>query len=96
MVNKSSIPTNLPLNTRANILSDKLASTFDIEIYWFYGEAGHGKGLVDAMPSFGCKNILRDAIVCDDKWFENAAEMVSILKYHCVNDESRQHFVIHR
>ena len=58
----------------------KLASAFDIEIYWFYGEAGHGKGLVDAMSSFGCKKILHDDIVCDDKWFENAGEMVSLCK----------------
>ena len=33
----------------------KLASDFGIPVVWFYGEPGHGHGLVDAMSSFGCK-----------------------------------------
>ena len=34
---------------------------------------------VDAMSSFGCKKLLRDAIVCEDVWFENAAAMKKFL-----------------
>ena len=32
-----------------------------------YGAAGHGKGLIDAMSSFGAKSILRRDIVTDEK-----------------------------
>ena len=33
----------------------KIAAEFGITGVWFYGEPGHGHGLVDAMSSFGCK-----------------------------------------
>ena len=39
----------------------KLAKQYNIEVFWFYGEAGHAKGLVDAMSSFGCKKVLSTA-----------------------------------
>ena len=33
----------------------KLAQKYNVRIDFFYGEAGHGRGLVDAMARFGCK-----------------------------------------
>ena len=57
----------------------KLASEFGITIVWFYGEPGHGRGLVDAMSSFGCKQQLRHEIVTNDNWFDNAESMVDFL-----------------
>ena len=57
----------------------KLAIEYDINIIWFYGIAGHGKGTVDAMSSFGCKAILRNAIITDDLMFNNANEMCTYL-----------------
>ena len=50
----------------ANML--KLASKLIISIYWFYGEAGHGHGLIDAMAWFGCKGPLRKGIIQDDNY----------------------------
>ena len=55
----------------------KLASTFDIEIYWFYGEADHGKGLVDAMSSLAAKRfyVMPLCVMTNDlkilmKWYQ--------------------------
>ena len=33
----------------------KLAIDLKIKVVWFCGEPSHGRGLVDAMSSFGCK-----------------------------------------
>ena len=33
----------------------ELAEKYQITFSWFYGEPGHGRGLVDAMSHFGCK-----------------------------------------
>ena len=41
----------------------KLAENYQLTIAWFYGVAGHGKGIVDAMSSFGCKKTLLQAIL---------------------------------
>ena len=40
-----------------------------------FGEPGHGRGLFDAMSSFGCKTVLRQAII-NDEWSNDAGEMV--------------------
>ena len=57
----------------------ELAIKYGIQISWFYGEAGHGRGLVDAMSHFGVKKPLKDAIVTCDKFFEKAIDMVLYL-----------------
>ena len=65
-----------------------LATKYNGEIYWFYGEAGHGRGLIDAMAWFGVKGPLRQSIIEDDKWFPTAESMVdhfSIWKKGSVN-----------
>ena len=53
----------------------KLAAKHSIHIDFFYREAGHGRGFIDAMASFGCKGPLRKEIIDNDAWFENAAQM---------------------
>ena len=48
----------------------ELARKFIITVAWFYGEAGHGKGLVDAMSSLGCKQPITNAVITEDKWLK--------------------------
>ena len=72
----------------------KLAIDLKIKFVWFYGEPGHGRGLVDAMSSFGCKLQLKNEIVTFDSWFESAEKMVSFLKEYFVNDDSKEHYLI--
>ena len=78
--------------TFANLMS--LAEKYDILIVWFYGEPGHGRGLVDAMSSFGCKAPLRSVILTQDKWFHNASEMKSYLTELFHDDHTRKYFII--
>ena len=52
----------------------KLAKELVIKVVWFYGEPGHGRGLVDAISSFGCKQQLCHEIITNDSWFQNAEE----------------------
>ena len=72
----------------------KLAALWEIEIWWFYGEPGHGRGLVDAMSSFGCKRILREAIICEDVWFKDARQMVDFLKKQNDADVKKEYYFI--
>ena len=46
-----------------------IAKKYNIRIDFFYGEAGHGRGLIDAMAWFGCKGPLRKSIITEDKWY---------------------------
>ena len=73
-----------------------LAKKYNIDIYWFYGEAGHGRGLIDAMAWFGCKGPLRQAIIGEDKWFDNASEMVDYLKQHFTGDNTKEYHLINQ
>ena len=71
----------------------ELARKFNITVAWFYGEAGYGKGLVDTMSSFGCKQPITNVIITEDKWFQSASEIVSYLKEHFNNDPSKEHHI---
>ena len=46
------------------------------------------------MSSFGCKSLLRDAIVSKDLWFSDAEEIVIFLNDFFINDESKDHYLI--
>ena len=46
----------------------------NVRIFRIYRAAGHGKGLIDAMPSFGVKAILEGDIVSHNFWFERSNE----------------------
>ena len=72
----------------------KLAIDLKIKVVWFYGELGHGGGLVDAMSSFGCKLQLKNEIVTFGSWFESAEKMVRFLKEYFINGDSKEHYLI--
>ena len=56
-----------------------LSDTYNLRIISISGAAGHGKGLIDAMSSFGAKSILRRDIVAFDVWFADSKEVCSYL-----------------
>ena len=72
----------------------KLATDLKIKVVWFYGELDHGRGLVDAMSSFGCSLELKYGIVTFDSWFESAEKIMSFLKEYFFNDDSKEHYLI--
>ena len=72
----------------------KQAIDLKIRVVWFYGEPGHGRGLVDAISSFRCKLQLQNEIVTFDSWFQSAEKIVSFLKEYFVNDDSKEHYLI--
>ena len=71
-----------------------LTKELRIKVVWFYGEPGHGRGLVDAMCSFGWKQQLRNEIITNDSWFQNAEEMVRFLQQYFLDDESKEHHLV--
>ena len=62
-------------NRHALRFYQKLADEFNLRIIRTYGAAGHGKGIIDAMSSFGSKNILRHDIVTLNV-FSNSSEII--------------------
>ena len=66
-------------NRHAFALLQKLANEFNLRIIRTYGAAGHGKGTIDAMSSFGVKNVLRRDIVTQDIFFDTSEEIVDYL-----------------
>ena len=71
-----------------------LAKKYGISIGWFYGTAGHGKGLIHAMSSFGCKSALQHDILATDTWFNSSAEILTFLKEHFKNDKNKEYHII--
>ena len=70
-------------------LQQSLADEFNLRIIRTYGAAGHGKGVIDALPNFSVKNILRKDIVTHDVFFNNSCEMAEYLaskniQYYCI------------
>ena len=72
----------------------KLASEFGITIASFHGEAGHGRGLIDAICSFGCKMQLQHKIATNDFWFEYASQMVEYLKQYFKDSITKEYAMI--
>ena len=62
---------------------EQLADIYNVTVMRVYGAAGHGKSLIDAMSSFGVKNILRQSIITNDWWFENSLDICSHLTARC-------------
>ena len=60
-------------------LLQSLANEYNLRIIRTYGAAGHGKGAIDTMSSFGVKNILREDIVTHDVFFNNSCDMAEYL-----------------
>ena len=67
----------------------RFSSTFSIPVILYYGVEGHGKGLVDAMSSFGVKQPIRKEIVTSDFWYRNATELVSFLNKKFMDDATK-------
>ena len=61
-------------------LYQQLANKYNVRIIRVYGAAGHGKGLIDAMSSFGVKSILREDIVTMNRWYGNSEKMCEYLR----------------
>ena len=57
----------------------ELSDMYSIRIIRLYGSAGHGKGLTDAMFSFGAKSVLCRDVIAFDKLFENSEDICSYL-----------------
>ena len=70
-----------------------IAKNYCIRVDFFYGEAGHGRGLIDAMAWFGCKGPLRKSIITD-KWYDSADDMVAFLQDHFKTDTKKEYHII--
>ena len=57
----------------------KLSDMCNIRIIRLHGAAGHGKGLIDTVSSFGVKYILCKNVIAFEKWFGNSGEKCSYL-----------------
>ena len=55
----------------------QLAIKLNKKLIIYYGAAGHGRGLVDGMSSFGVKGPLRREIINADFWWTNVSTLVS-------------------
>ena len=69
--------TSTKINTFSNTYNNQQTNT-TVPLFT-YGAAGHGKGVIDAMSSFGVKSILRRDIIAFDRWFGNSREIVDYL-----------------
>ena len=66
-------------NKHSFALLQKLANEFGPRIIRTYGAAGHGKGAIDGMSSFGVKNVLRTDIVTRDVFFNSSEDITDYL-----------------
>ena len=71
-----------------------LATQFGVKIIWYCGEPGYGRGLVDAMSSFGCKQQLHHEIVTNDSRFQNAEEMVQFFMQYFSTDNRKEYHLV--
>jgi hypothetical protein len=70
---------------------EQISKKYEINIFWFYGAPGHGRGLVDCMSSFGCKAPLKSAIITEDEFFSCAKDMHSYLKNHFKDEDNKMY-----
>ena len=70
-------------NKQSLFLLKKLSEDFNLRIIRSYRVAGHGKGAIDGMLSFGVKNILRKNIVTYDAFFNTSEDIVDYLTIKC-------------
>ena len=60
-----------------------LFNRYKVPVIRIYGAAGNGKGLIDAMSSFGVQAILRRDIVSHDYWFGSSNSICQYLSSVC-------------
>ena len=58
-----------------------------LEFFIYYGVSGHGKGIVDAMSSFGVKEPLRKEIVQKDFWHTSSKDIFNFLSKEKANEK---------
>ena len=63
-------------------------------MFWFYGIAGHGRGLVDAMSSFGAKSPIHSSIITTDNMFNTASEIKDFLDKEFEDDATKSYYLI--
>ena len=63
-------------NRHAFALLQKLANEYNLRIIRIYGGAGHSKGTINAMSSFGVNNVLRRDIAIQDIFVDTSEEIV--------------------
>ena len=68
----------------------KLSQKFNRKVIVYYGAAGHGKGLVDAMGAFGVKSPLRKAVWMHGFKYNCAQDICQLLKNEFSDDPSKQ------
>ena len=86
MIKSDNAPTQYK-NKYAFSLYQNLANKYNVRIIRLYGAARHGKGLIDAMSSFGVKSILKRDIVTWDAWYANKEKMCDHLRKDPRSDE---------
>ena len=67
----------------------RFSAKHGIPVILYYGVEGHGKGLVDAMGSFGVKQPIRQEIIRTDFWYRKASDLVSFLRMKYIDDPSK-------
>ena len=72
-------------NKYAFFLLQRLAKEFNLRIIRTFGAAGHGKGAIDGMSSFGVKNILRKGRVKNNIFLTKARGLSIICRTNAPN-----------
>ena len=70
-----------------------IARAYKLQITWFYGEPGHGRGLIESIAWFGVKGPLMTRIINEDNWFPTASAMVEYINGYFINDFNKHHYV---
>ena len=65
-------------------LLQRLTKEFNLRIIRTFGVAGHRKGTIDEMSSFGVKNILKKDIVTNNIFFNKSKEVVHYFSRKCL------------
>ena len=71
-----------------------LAREENKKVLLYYGVAGHGKGLVDAMSSFGVKAPLLNAVITGDFYYSCAQDIFDFLVILFEKDEKKNYFLL--
>ena len=80
MIKSDNAPTQYK-NKHAFNSVQTLPNDYNVKIIRIYGGAGHGKGFIDSMSTFGVKSIVRRDVVGLDHWFADSKEMCQYLRF---------------
>ena len=72
----------------------RLAEEHNRKVIIYYGPSGHGKGLCDAMSSFGVKAPLLKAVITDDFKYNSAKDICDLMQNLFVDDAQKVHYHI--